>query len=136
MSHKGSTSAGPATITLSTLIFLCTISLQVARSPDPRSRPGDAVVQDRLDPNTSDWFELAQLPAIGPAMAERITEVRRGGRSFSSLQDLRSIRGLGPKTLHKLEPYLRFGAPASITLTGDKPVDTVNSALFPLESGG
>jgi len=136
MSHKGSTSAAPTTITLSILIFLCTISLQVARSGDPRSHSGYEAVQDRLDPNTADWFELAQLPGIGPSMAERITDVRRAGRSFATLPDMRSIRGIGPKTLTKLEPFLRFGAPASVTLTGNKPVDTVSSALSPLESGG
>ena len=60
-----------------------------------------------VDLNQANWPELAQLPGIGEILARRIVESRDADGPFLDHQDLRRIRGIGPKTLETIRPYLR-----------------------------
>ncbi len=63
-----------------------------------------------LDPSTATAESLAGLPRIGPTLARRIVEAQADG-PFRSPEDLRArVRGIGPATLARIEPYLRFEA--------------------------
>ena len=68
------------------------------------SRPQIAKFQ--VDVNTAEWPELAQLPGIGPMLAQRIIEVRETSGPFTDASSLRRVRGIGPITLKRIEPYL------------------------------
>ena len=69
-----------------------------------------------MDPNTAEWFELAQLPGIGPSLSRRVvayreqTLVGRGdGRTvFKRSADLCGVRGLGLKKVERIGRFLRF----------------------------
>jgi len=62
----------------------------------------------QVDINSADWPELAQLPGIGRALAERIVQERNSGGPFADFEDLaRRVSGIGPKTLAQIRPYLR-----------------------------
>lgn len=63
--------------------------------------------QFQLDVNTADWPEFSVLPGIGEALARRIVESREQAGPFADLDDLRRVRGIGPKTLEQVRPYLR-----------------------------
>lgn len=58
----------------------------------------------RLDINTASDYELAMLPGIGPATAASIVEHRRTHGPFRSLEDLRQVKGIGPKTIEAIRP--------------------------------
>lgn len=60
----------------------------------------------QLDVNAADWPELALLPNIGEQLAKRIVEDRSLRGPFRDLSDLRRVRGIGPKTLDGMLPYL------------------------------
>ena len=60
-----------------------------------------------VDINTADWPELLQLPGIGPTLAHRIVQTRQAAGPFADHDDLRRVRGIGPKTLEQIRPYLR-----------------------------
>lgn len=60
----------------------------------------------RVDINQATWPELAQLPRIGETLARRIVALRQSAGPYQSLQDLRRVRGIGPKTIEQVEPYL------------------------------
>ena len=60
-----------------------------------------------VDLNSADWPELAQLPGIGETLARRIVESRRHDGRFLDHNDLQRVRGIGPKTLERVRPYLR-----------------------------
>ena len=76
-----------------------------------------AVANDsRINPNTAPWYELTALPRIGETMARRIVAYREEQRSdsnpdapvFRRAEDLANVHGIGPKTVERLRPYVKF----------------------------
>jgi competence protein ComEA len=63
-------------------------------------------VQFQVNLNEADVPELIQLPGIGEVLASRIVESRQKDGPFADLNDLRRVRGIGPKTMEHLRPYL------------------------------
>lgn len=61
----------------------------------------------QVDINQADWPELIQLPGIGETLARRIVESRQTDGPFVDHDDLMRVRGIGPKTLEGVRPYLR-----------------------------
>ena len=59
-----------------------------------------------VDVNKAEWPELAELPEIGPTLAQRIVESRVAAGPFVDHEDLRRVRGIGPLTLERMKPYL------------------------------
>lgn len=59
-----------------------------------------------VDINQADWPELTQLPGIGETLAQRIVESREAIGPFLDHNDLQRVRGIGPRTLERLRPYL------------------------------
>ncbi len=70
-----------------------------------RAEPRTASFQ--VDINQADWPELIQLPGIGPKLARRIIESRQTDGPFVNHDDLMRVRGIGPRTLDRVRPYLR-----------------------------
>ena len=77
---------------------------------------GRLIEIDRADPlearfevdiNAADWPELMQLPGIGPTLAHRIVDTRSSQGPFADIEALRRVRGIGPKTLEQIRPYLK-----------------------------
>lgn len=72
----------------------------------------------QIDVNAADWPELALLPNIGEQLAKRITEDRALRGPFRELSDLRRVRGIGPRTLEGMLPYLLPLASADMAADG------------------
>jgi len=60
----------------------------------------------QIDVNEAQWPELALMPDIGPELARRIVSDREERGPFRDLDDLRRVRGIGPRTLEAMKPYL------------------------------
>lgn len=60
----------------------------------------------RVDVNSAQWPELAQLPEIGEVLARRIVDSRTAQGPFVDHDDLRRVNGIGPVTLERVRPYL------------------------------
>lgn len=60
-----------------------------------------------VDLNSAEWPELAQVPGIGEALARRIVESRETEGAFLDHDDLERVRGIGPRTIERMRPYLR-----------------------------
>lgn len=59
-----------------------------------------------IDLNRATSEELQQLPGVGPAMSKRILQYRKENHGFTSVDDLDNVRGIGPKTLEKIRPFV------------------------------
>ena len=76
------------------------------------------VARSTLDANRAPWWELTVLPRIGETMARRMVDYRTKSqnrspgdgpiRVFHSAPDLDGVRGIGPKTVLRIAPHLRF----------------------------
>lgn len=69
-------------------------------------RAVDQTARFQVDLNAAEWPELAQLPGIGETLARRIVESRQTEGPFLDQDDLQRVRGIGPKTLDEVRPYL------------------------------
>ena len=86
-----------------------------SRSPhritaDREAAPAPASDAPRLDLNAAPTSALERLPGIGPRLARRIVEERERTGPFRSAQDLRRVRGIGPKTVETLAPLVTVEA--------------------------
>ena len=61
----------------------------------------------RIDINSASWVEWTQIEGIGEATANKIIADRESNGSFKSIDDLLRVKGIGPKTLEKMRPFLR-----------------------------
>jgi comEA protein len=59
--------------------------------------------------NTATSAELQQVPGIGPSTASKILAMRKSYGTFKSVDDLRAIKGIGPKRMEKMRKYLTVG---------------------------
>ena len=73
------------------------------RSPStPKALP------EAVNLNRATAAELDQLPGVSPAVAQRIIEYRETRGPFETIEQLDSVKGIGPALLGKLKPLVRF----------------------------
>ena len=82
----------------------------------------------KIDINHANWAELALMPGIGEQLAKRIVEYREEHGPFRDLQDLRDVRGIGPKTFDGMTPYL-VPLPDLETTAGEKAGSGADGAI-------
>jgi competence protein ComEA len=64
-----------------------------------------------LDVNAASAADFERLPGVGPALAARIVDLRTRDGPFSSVDDLRRVRGVGETTLARLRARLAVNTP-------------------------
>ncbi len=63
-------------------------------------------IELKIDVNRADWPELALMPSIGEQLARQIVADRQENGPFRDVNDLLRVRGIGPRTLEAMRPYL------------------------------
>ncbi|HZO17012.1 MAG TPA: helix-hairpin-helix domain-containing protein [Polyangiaceae bacterium] len=90
------------------------VSVGASARASPCASGPAAVTQDgRVVLNRASIADLRRLPGVGEKRATAILEVRErlGGR-FRHLRDLLRVRGIGPRSLARLEPLVVLDAPS------------------------
>ena len=84
----------------------------------------------KVNINTASAQQLALLPRVGPAVAERIVEHRSKNGQFKSIEDLALVRGIGDKTLELLKPYVATSGDTTLAakVKGTKAAKTAAAA--------
>ncbi|MCP3676775.1 MAG: helix-hairpin-helix domain-containing protein [Deltaproteobacteria bacterium] len=59
-----------------------------------------------IDINTAKAIDLTALPGIGPTIAERMVRTREEMDGFASVDDLRRVKGIGPKKLEAIREFV------------------------------
>jgi comEA protein len=76
------------------------------RSSARRGSKADTLAHGEIDLNAADTTALARLPGIGPATARAIVLHRNRRGPFRSVDELLEVKGIGPKKLQRLRPYV------------------------------
>ena len=78
-------------------------------SEPPISPPRVGWAAEKIDPNTATAASLRRLGGIGLVKAQAIVKHRQGpGGRFHQPEDLADVRGIGPETVRRISPYVRF----------------------------
>ena len=64
------------------------------------------VAKFQIDVNRAAWPELIQLPGVGPILAQKWIAERERGGPFRNVDDLSRVKGIGPRTLERLKPFI------------------------------
>jgi len=79
-----------------------------------RSTQAEPLRPGTLDVDRASAAEWVRLPGIGPSLAARIVADRAAHGPFAAPEGLLRVRGIGPKILEKIRPFLTNSArPAS-----------------------
>lgn len=60
----------------------------------------------KVNINTADENGLTALNGVGPGTAKKIIDYRNTNGSFSSIEDLKKVKGIGEATFKKLAPHI------------------------------
>lgn len=71
-----------------------------------KSAKAPKLPEGKINLNTATAEQLDALPRIGPKVAQRIVDYRSEHKSFKSIDELRNVKGVGPKVLEAIRPYL------------------------------
>jgi len=79
--------------------------------------PSDKITEQVVDPvslgklniNTATLLQLDDLPGIGPVLAERIIAFRTENGSFSTIEDLLLVEGIGETKFNEIKDYITTG---------------------------
>lgn len=113
------TSLPLASAALAALLLCLPAAASAAPAPRPAAtKPAPAEPTDTsgavINLNEATADQLTFLPGIGESKAERIIAFR-AKQPFKTPNDLTRVRGIGPKTVRKLKPWIRVSGPTTLS---------------------
>lgn len=106
--HQPATPARSTRLLAAALLALTSaagLALTTARAP-LTTPPAQAVAAPLLNINTATPAQLDLLPRIGPTLSTRIVEDREANGPFESIEALDRVKGIGPRTIHNIRPFI------------------------------
>lgn len=76
------------------------VPLEVDRLPERR-------YDFQININAASWIEFAQIEGIGEITAKKIIADRDAHGPFQNIANLQRVKGIGPKTLDRMRPFLQ-----------------------------
>jgi competence protein ComEA len=91
------------------------VALALALGMLAAAAPAAADPAGQVNINTATAAELALLPYVGEAIAQRIVEHRTKNGAFKAVEDLMLVRGIGEKSFERIKPYVTVSGKTSLT---------------------
>ena len=73
-------------------------------NPSPEQK---YLINGPIDINKATIEDLDAIPHVGQALANRIIAFRTESGTFKNLDELLEVKGIGPRILEELKPYLK-----------------------------
>lgn len=86
-----------------------TLSMEIetpAETKKVKKNTSAKLTQKSININTAKQSELEKLPRIGPATAKNIIDYRNEHGDFKSLDEIKKVKRIGPKTLELIKPFI------------------------------
>ncbi|SMC57724.1 ComEA family DNA-binding protein [Papillibacter cinnamivorans] len=80
-----------------------------AEAPGSETSRQTAAIEKKIDINTASRADLETLPGIGEVLAGRIVDYREQNGDFRTIYDITNVKGIGEKTLEKIEDLITTG---------------------------
>jgi competence protein ComEA len=80
-----------------------TISSAVDTTKAQASSSEQQPATTKVNINKASAAELEKLPGVGPKMAGEILQYREAKGPFKSVEDLKEVKGVGPKNFEKIK---------------------------------
>lgn len=110
----------PIRIAAALVVAMASVALAShARDEPPRAPPPPAPERpatralregERLPLDRASAADLELLPGVGPTTAARIIESRATDGPFRTVDELARVKGIGPRTVERLRPFLAVGS--------------------------
>lgn len=71
------------------------------------SHPISTATYEKIDINTASKEALMELPGVGESLAVRIIDYRNRSGSFSSVEDIRKVKGIKEGLFNKIKDSIR-----------------------------
>lgn len=84
-------------------------ALRKAERKEQAAKKDPSGNNSKLDINSATVQDLQRLPGIGAVLAQRVIEHRKAYGPFQTIDDLKSVKGIGPKRIEHLRAWVRVG---------------------------
>lgn len=64
---------------------------------------------EKININTADAGSLDKITGVGPAIAQRIIDYRSQYGNFSTIEDIKKVKGIGDATFEKMKDEITIG---------------------------
>ena len=98
-----------ALLTCFTIVFALAGSGGTAVAQDQPAAAREAKAPAVVNINIATTAQIATLPGIGSATAQRIVEYREKNGAFKKIEELMNVRGIGEKSFLKIRPFVTVG---------------------------
>ncbi|MBP7654606.1 helix-hairpin-helix domain-containing protein [Candidatus Dependentiae bacterium] len=81
---------------------------------------------DKVDINNADMETLTSIKSVGKSAAQRIIDYREENNGFKNIDDLKNIKGFGPKKIEKIREFVTIERYKKKKYTGKEEVEPIN----------